>query len=102
MRIAGVVLAFAALALSGCANDLPDVRWSKPGVTYDQFVQDRDDCATQAREQSQPFYVAGQRHAGRSDAVDSGLFFPCMTSRGYRQDPSGFAAPSDKAFPLSP
>ena len=102
MRIAGVVLAFATLALCGCADDLPSVKWSKPGASYDAFVKDRQDCAGQARAQSQPFYVAGQRHAGRSDAVDSGLFFPCMAARGWRQDPNGYAAPPDDAFALSP
>jgi hypothetical protein len=95
-------LAAAALALASCAEDLPTVKWSKPDASYDQFVQDRAACADQARERSQPFYVAGQRYAGRPDAVDSGQFFPCMAARGYRQDPKGFAAPPDSAFPLSP
>lgn len=103
MRITGIAWASAALLLAGCAGeDLPSVKWSKSGATYEQFVQDREACATQAREQSQPFYVAGQRYAGRPDAVDSGLFLPCMTDRGYHQDPKGFAAPSDDIFPLSP
>ncbi|HEX4159981.1 MAG TPA: hypothetical protein VHY79_16070 [Rhizomicrobium sp.] len=69
MRIIG--LALAALALAGCAEDVPSVKWSKPGATYDAFVADREACASQAREQSEPFYVGGQRYAGRSDAVDS-------------------------------
>lgn len=101
MRIS-IVCALAALALAGCAEDVPTVRWSKPGATFDQFTQDRAACASQAREQSQPFYVGGARYAGRSDAVDSGLFFPCMSARGYRQDPNGFAAPPDDAFALFP
>jgi hypothetical protein len=101
MRIPGVVFV-AAIVLAGCAEDLPSVRWSKPGATYEQFVQDRKDCAAQAREQSEPFYIGGDRHAGRGDAVDSGLFFPCMAARGYRQDPKGFAPPPDDIFPLSP
>jgi hypothetical protein len=100
MRISGVVLAFAALVLVGCAEDVPTVKWSKPGATYDQFVQDREACVSQAREESQPFYVGGQRYGGRPDALDSGLFFPCMAARGYRQDPNGFAAPD--IIPLSP
>jgi hypothetical protein len=102
MRKSGVVLAVAALALAGCAEDLPMVKWSKPGSTYDAFVADRKACAAEARERSEPFFVAGQHYAGRKDAVDSGLFFPCMTARGYRQDPNGFAAPRDDWFPLSP
>ena len=102
MRFSGVVFAVAALALVSCAEDLPSVKWSKPDATYDQFVHDREACATETREHSQTFYVAGQRYGGRSDAVDSGLFFSCMNARGYRQDPKGFAAPPDSAFPLSP
>jgi hypothetical protein len=95
-------MALAALSLAACAEDLPNVKWSKPGATYDEFVADRKACAKQAREEAQPFFVAGQRYAGRSDAVDSGRFFPCMTALGYRQDPAGFAAPPDDVFPLSP
>ena len=102
MRIQAVILALAALTLAGCAEDVPTIRWSKPDTSYDQFVQDRAACADEAREQSRPFYVGGERHAGRSDAVDSGIFFPCMADRGYRQDPKGFAAPPDDVFPLSP
>jgi hypothetical protein len=97
--VAGVLAAF---ALAGCADDVPAVHWSKPGATYDQFVQDRDACASEAREESQPFMLGGARYAGRSDAVDSGLFFPCMAARGYRQDPRGFAPPLSDSFPLSP
>jgi hypothetical protein len=100
MRIAAIVLALAALALAGCAEDVPTVKWSKPGATYDEFMQDRGACVGQAREESRPFYVGGQRYAGRPDALDSGLFFPCMAARGYRQDPNGFAAPD--IIPLSP
>lgn len=102
MRIRSAAVALAVVALSGCAEHVPAVRWSKPGATYDQFVQDRQACASQAREESQPFMAGGARYAGRSDAVDSGLFFPCMASRGYRQDPKGFAAPAGEEFPLSP
>jgi len=103
MQTSRVVLAVIVLLLAGCAEeDVASVRWSQPGATYDQFVQDRDACANQARERSQPFFVAGQRYAGRSDAVDSGLFFPCMAARGWRQDPKGFAPPPGEEFALSP
>ena len=102
MRLSGIVLALAALVLAGCAEDVPTVKWSKPGATFDEFVADRKACAAEARGHSEPFFVAGQRYAGRKDAVDSGLFFPCMTARGYRQDSKGFVAPSDDWFPLSP
>jgi hypothetical protein len=102
MRFSGVIFAVAALALSSCAEDVPSIKWSRPGTNYDQFVQDRGDCASETREHSQPFYVAGQRYGGRTDALDSGLFFSCMNARGYRQDPKGFAPPPDSAFALTP
>jgi hypothetical protein len=102
MRISVIMFAAAALALTGCAEDVPTVKWSKPDTGYDQFVQDRAACVAETRERSQPFYVAGQRYAGRSDALDSGLFISCMTARGYDEDSRGFAAPRSDAFPLFP
>ncbi len=101
MRIS-ILCAFAALALAGCAEDVPTVKWSNPDATYDQFLQDRAACVSEVREQSRPFYVGGAHYGGRSDALDSGIFFPCMAERGYRQDPKGFAAPSDDALALFP
>jgi hypothetical protein len=102
MRNAGVVLALAVLALGGCAEDLPTVRWSKPAASHDEFVQDRADCARYAREQAQPFYLGGNRYAGRPDAVESALFVPCMAQRGWHEDPKGYAAPPDDTFALWP
>lgn len=102
MRISSIILAATALALASCAENLPTVKWSKSDSTYDQFVLDHAACVTETREHSEPFYVAGQRYAGRSDALDSGLFFSCMNTRGYRQDPKGFEAPPEDRFPLSP
>ncbi|HEY3637758.1 MAG TPA: hypothetical protein VGK90_06365 [Rhizomicrobium sp.] len=102
MRILYFTSLVCALALAGCAEDLPSVKWSKPGATYDQFVQDRAACVAEERQQSRPFYVGGARYAGRPDALDSGIFIPCMTSRGYHEDPKGYAAPSGDFWPLSP
>ncbi|HEY3777320.1 MAG TPA: hypothetical protein VGL35_04630 [Rhizomicrobium sp.] len=102
MRNAGVAFALAVLALAGCAENVPTVRWSKPAASYDEFVQDRAACASTAREESQPFYLGGTRYAGRPDAVESGLFVPCMAARGWHEDPKGFAAPPDDRFALWP
>lgn len=102
MRYRGAAIALAMLALAGCTQDLPTIRWAKPGASYDAFVEVRDTCAQYARTEQQPFYLGGARYAGRPDAVDSGLFFSCMTTHGWRQDPEGFVAPAGDAFPLSP
>ncbi|MGH6877906.1 MAG: hypothetical protein ACREHV_11105 [Rhizomicrobium sp.] len=96
------MLAFAALALAGCAENVPTIRWSRPGATYDQFVQDREACVKETRQESQPFILGGARYGGRTDALDSGLFFSCMAAHGFRQDPKGFAAPPGDELPLSP
>ncbi|MGH6888286.1 MAG: hypothetical protein ACREHF_03670 [Rhizomicrobium sp.] len=102
MRYLGAALALAMLSLAGCAEDVPTVRWAKPGAGSDAFAQDREACATYARAQQQPFYLGGARYAGRPDALDSGLFFSCMTERGWHRDPNGFAAPPGETSPLSP
>ncbi len=102
MRTSSVVLMIAGLALAGCADELPSVRWSRPGATYDQFVQDRAACVTEARAESEPFILGGARYAGKRDVLDSSVFVPCMAARGYRQDPQGFAAPPGDELPLAP
>jgi hypothetical protein len=102
MRISRVAWAFAALAVAGCADSEPTDRWSRPDTTYDQFLQDRDACESQAREESQPFILGGQHYSGLGGEVDSGRYFPCMSARGYRQDPKGFTPPSNAIFSLSP
>jgi hypothetical protein len=102
MRKVGAALALAMLSLSACAEDVPTVRWSQPGASYDAFVQDRDACAKYTRAAEQPFYLGGAPFGGRPDAVDSGLFVPCMTAHGWHEDPKGYAAPPGDTFPLSP
>lgn len=102
MRNACVALALAVTVLAGCAQDVPTVRWAKPGASYDAFVHDRAACADEARSEQRPFYLGGAHYGGRPDAVESGLFIPCMAARGWHDDPKGFAAPSDDTFALSP
>jgi len=92
----------AVLVLAGCAEDVPTVRWSKPGATYDQFVADRAACVSEAREESQSFLLGGARYGGRKDALDAGRFVPCMIARGYARDPNGYAAPPGDELPLTP
>lgn len=102
MRRTGVMLACAAIFLAGCADENPTVRWSRPATTYDQFVADRQACVQQTLDESHPFLLGGERYGGRSGVLDAGLFVPCMTNRGYRQDPKGYAAPPGDEMPISP
>ena len=92
----------AAVALLGCAEDVPTMKWSKPGASYEQFVEDRTACVQQTQEQSRPFYLGGNRYGGRKNALDSGIFLPCMHGHGYVVDPNGYAAPPGDELPLSP
>jgi hypothetical protein len=92
----------AAVVLSACADDVPVVKWSKPGASYDQFVLDRTACVKETRENSRPFILGGQRYGGSAYALDGGLFQSCMTERGYARDQNGYAAPSGDEIPLGP
>jgi hypothetical protein len=91
-----------ALALAGCAEDAPTMKWSKPGATYEQFVADRAACVAQSAAQSSTFYLGGVRYRGNSNVLDAGVFLPCMHDHGYAQDPRGYAAPPGDEIPLSP
>jgi len=105
MRSGRFLLGCCAIALAGCAADRPVVRWSRPGATYDQFVQDRAACVEETRANSQPFFIGGSRFGssrGADAALDTGLFAPCMNSRGYAVDPKGYAAPPGDEIPLGP
>ena len=92
----------AALTLAACAEDVPTVKWSKPGATYDQFVADRTACVAQSRAASKTYYIAGVRHNGKPNVLDAGVFIPCMHDHGYSPDPSGYAAPRGDEMPMSP
>jgi len=99
---AGFWLLGAALMLAACAEDVPTMTWSKPGATYDEFVADRAACVAQSKADSRTYYVGGVRYRGNPDALDSGIFLPCMHDHGYSVDPKGFAAPPGEEIPLSP
>lgn len=90
------------LLLAGCAEDVPTMKWSKPGATYEQFVADRAVCVTRSEAASRTYYVGGVRHNGNPDVLDAGVFLPCMNSLGYSSDPKGYAAPPGDEIPLGP
>lgn len=93
------------LVFAGCVdNEVPTVRWSKPGATYDEFVADRAACVERTRRETRPFMLGGQRYGETTNGLvlDSNRFIPCMTARGYSRDPKGFAAPPGEELPLAP
>ena len=92
----------AVLALAACAEDVPTMKWSKAGATYEQFVADRAVCVTRSETASNTYYVGGVRHNGNPNVLDAGVFLPCMNSLGYSSDPKGYAAPPGDEIPLGP
>ena len=92
----------AALVLAACAEDVPTIKWSKPGGTYEQFVADRSVCVERSREASKNYYIGGVRYSGKPNILDSGIFLPCMSEHGYARDPNGYAAPPGDEIPLGP
>ena len=98
----GVWLLGVALALAACAEDVPTMKWSKPGATYEEFVADRAACVQESQAQSKTYYLGGVRYSGKKNVLDSGVFLPCMNEHGYAPDPKGYAAPPGEEMPLSP
>jgi hypothetical protein len=92
----------AALVLAACAEDVPTMKWSKPGATYEEFVADRAACVAQSKARSQTYYIGGVRYRGKPNVLDAGVFLPCMHDHGYAPDPKGYAAPPGDEMPLSP
>lgn len=98
----GVIVLGVVLALAACVEDVPTMKWSKPGSTYEEFVADRSICVEQSQSQSQSFYLGGARYGGKKNVLDSGTFLPCMRNRGYAPDAKGYAAPPGDELPLAP
>jgi hypothetical protein len=96
----GVLLAV--LVLAACADDVPVVKWSRPGATYEQFVADRGACVDQTRESSKPYFIGGVHYGNRTDMLNTDQFQKCMTRHGFTRDPKGYAAPPGDEVPLGP
>jgi len=115
------LLAFAALALAGCASDpKPVLKWSKPGGTEQEFLAAHSRCVENSRKHTPDFYVAGSRYPGTDGAMgeflgdiaadfggsapgikqDRALFQSCMKDEGWSLDPKGFAAPAGEDVAL--
>jgi hypothetical protein len=91
-----------AVAVASCAEDVPTMRWAKPGASYEEFVADREACVQQSKAQSGTYYIGGVRYRGNPHVLDPGVFLPCMHARGYAADPKGYAAPPGEEIPLGP
>jgi hypothetical protein len=92
----------AALVLAACVEDVPTMKWSKPGAAYEQFVADRAACVAQSQAASKTYYIGGVRYRGKRNVLDAGIFLPCMHDHGYLPDPNGYAAPPGDEMPMSP
>ena len=90
------------VALAACAEDVPTMKWSKPGASYEEFVAERSACVQQSQAQSGTYFIGGVRYSGKKDVLDSGVFLPCMRDHGYTPDPKGYAAPPGDELPLAP
>ena len=94
--------------LAGCAAPpLPRpsiiISWSKPGATREQFLKDRYDCIKDARGQASQGYIGAYGGAERSAPVVSlSVFKPCMSARGYTEDPNGFSPPEGGGVQMVP
>jgi len=98
-----VILLGSVLLLEGCVSAAPTIlRWSKPGATYQQFLGDRYACILQARANASSAYVYGAAGgAESSQVVSASIFMPCMSAKGYAQDPNGYAPPPGGVVPMS-
>jgi hypothetical protein len=100
--VRGVFVLPALFALAACTDDLPTMKWSKPGVTYGEFVADRRICVQESRAQSKTYYLNGVRMSGNPDVLDPGVFLPCMHAHGYSPGATGYAAPPGEEMPVGP
>jgi hypothetical protein len=87
-----------ALALSACAPQLSQIAlWSKPGGSYDAFLQDRFACIQAARITSGGFVSGGVGELPpglASRSVNGQIFWPCMAARGWSYNlAAGYRAP---------
>lgn len=84
------------VALTACAAPpSPTVmKLAKPGATYQEFLQDRYACITDARTNVSSAFVTPDVGAAQSgQVINRSIYLPCMAARGYTMDPNGFAPP---------
>lgn len=98
----GILALGAMLTLAACAEDVPTMKWLKPGATYEQFVADRAVCVARSQAASKTYFIGGVRYNGNPNVLDAGVFVPCMNELGYSPDPKGYAAPPGDEIPLGP
>ena len=83
---------------AGCAGaSAPAARWAKSGASVQSFASDHLACRSEAKTAEMrpaPFATAAQTNALEGDR----LYASCMTARGYRPDPQGFAPPEQSSI----
>ncbi len=101
MARAIVALIAVAAAVAGCAIQ-PIHRWSRPGATYRDYLQDRYACVKDARATAGSGYLLSNGVGAESSGpvISSSVFMPCMAAKGWSLDPNGFQPPPGGVVPL--
>jgi hypothetical protein len=102
--VAASLFAVSAIILSGCVTKpTPMLRYSKPGGTQQQFLEDRYTCLQQAQQPRSAGFVNQYGGASSGTVVTSrAVFLSCMSVKGYSLDADGeFAAPPGTQVQLS-
>ena len=90
-----------AFALTGCAaaGNASGERWARADATAKSFLADHLACRGEAKSPALHSNPIGG--AMSSDPLEeSRKYESCMKTRGYREDPNGFAAPETAAIVL--
>ena len=103
MRYLSLPVLALVLVVAGCATDPSQVaKWSKPGASFDDFMNAREVCLDQARAQSGGYYIGAIRYPASHKGISAGTFVPCMGAQGFARDPNGFSAPEGDEVQMGP
>jgi hypothetical protein len=94
-KVAGAALIAFSLAHAGCGRT---IRYSKPGGSYTDYMQDRDVClrenmTAEALSSGTAYGAAASYGSAVRQCLQCGLFVSCMSMRDWQVDQDGFAPP---------
>ncbi|MDG1957953.1 MAG: hypothetical protein P8K76_02090 [Candidatus Binatia bacterium] len=89
----GTMLLLLAVAISGCAS-----RYSKPGGSYQEYLETRHQCLQEnmMRYSELGIYINsdfGSAGSKQTSCLNGGMFASCMAVKGWIRDSEGFAPP---------
>jgi hypothetical protein len=95
MRLKAVVVGMAlCVILMGCAQPVMVLGWSRPGASYQDFLNDRHGCIGDARSQASGATADnGSGATGGKLAVNAVVYLPCMAAHGWTQGANGYQPP---------